>query len=84
MTSREFPPEGELLLPNDKYTVYVPANQWTCPLCQADGGDGAYTTVDWIGGSVGPDGRCERCGLKLILARPNESVPSIDEQLHRR
>ena len=70
-------------LPNDHLTVWVPAEQWTCPLCHPGGGDGAYTSVVWLYQTDGPDGRCSRCGLKLRLAEANEHVPSVDEQLRR-
>ena len=74
---RELPRE---VLPNDHLTVWVPASQWTCPLCNPDD-IGGYTTVAWIGKGDGPSGRCGNCGLKLVLARPNEHVPSVAEQI---
>lgn len=80
MNPREFPPPGDILLPNDHRLIYVPANTWHCVLCQPAGGEGAYTTVDWIGAGQGPDGRCTRCGAKYVLARPGEHVPAPDEQ----
>lgn len=69
---------GELL-PNDKITIFVPATQWTCPVCSS--GDAGYTTVAWIGKGDGPNGRCSECGIKLVLARMGEHVPSVEEQL---
>ena len=78
---RELAPQDSILLPNDGLTIWVPANTWLCPLCVPQGGEGAYTSVVWIGTGDGPDGRCATCGAKLRLARQYEQVPSVDDQL---
>lgn len=77
---RELSPEP---LSNDHLTLWVPAEQWTCPLCITEAGEGVFTTVVWLYQSDGPDGRCSRCGLKCRLARAGEHVPSVQEQLRR-
>ena len=75
---RELSPD---LLPNDAITVWVVAGTWHCHWCAPAGGDGAGTTVEWVGQGDGPDGRCRTCGAKFRLAKPYERVPSIAEQL---
>lgn len=78
---RELSPDP---LPRDHLTIFVSAETWMCPMCEPpDGGDGTFTTVAWIGQSDGPDGRCSRCGLKLVLAKPGEHVPDPLEQIQR-
>ena len=72
---RELRPAEELLLPRDQQTVWVRAETWNCPYCDAQQFTGA-TTVDWLGAEVtGPNGRCRECGVKLVLARMGEAVP---------
>lgn len=64
--------------------IWVSAETWHCPFCEPDGGDGAGTTVTWLDGSHdGPDGRCGKCGVKLVLARAGEHVPDPLEQQQR-
>ncbi len=63
-----------LLLPRDHLTVWVRAETWYCPYCQAN--TTAASTVDWLGSETrGPSGRCRECGVKLVLARLGEAVP---------
>lgn len=74
---KELSPEP---LPRDHLTIWVVAQQWVCPFC-TQGGEGAYTTVDWLGRfAEGPSGRCRTCGIKLRLARMGERVPTPEEQ----
>ncbi|MFN8638594.1 MAG: hypothetical protein U0360_03860 [Dehalococcoidia bacterium] len=71
---RELRPVEDLLLPRDQLTVWVRAETWNCPYCDAV--PSASTTVDWLGSDVtGPNGRCRECGVKLVLARMGEAVP---------
>lgn len=71
-------------LPRDHMMVWVPAQTWHCVFCNPDGGDGAYTPVEWLDGiHDGPDGRCTQCGAKFRLARAGESVPDPLEQQQR-
>ena len=75
---RELAPQNELNLPHDGDPIWwVPAQTWTCLRCVPNGGDGAYTTVVWIG----QVGRCNVCGSKYRLADAfDKHVPSISEQ----
>lgn len=78
---RELSPDN---LPRDHMLIYVTAETWACPFCETPGGDGAFTTVEWLDGiHDGPDGRCKTCGVKLILARAGERVPDPLEQQQR-
>lgn len=79
---QELPDPEHLLKPRDgDPIIYVPASTWTCVYCDVDAGEGAATSVSWIGpGTDGPDGRCEICGQKYSLARVGESVPTPEEQ----
>jgi hypothetical protein len=71
---RELPLPEELLRPRDHLTVWVRAETWHCPYCPS-AGRGA-STVDWLGANtIGPNGRCRECGVKLVLARHGEAVP---------
>lgn len=83
---REFPAPGDLLLPRDHAPIlWVPAQQWTCPLCDPENtGPVASSTVVWLGQNTdGPHGRCSTCGQKYALARPFEAVPTVLEQQRR-
>lgn len=72
---REFPPPDRLLRERDAFTVWVPAATWECPFCERP-------SVAWQGSdSVGPNGRCNECGVKLCLAPMGESVPDHWEQI---
>ena len=82
---REFPPHGEHLKPRDRMPIIVvPATTWHCVFCQADGGEGAGTTVEWLSGThpmSGPDGRCRECGQKFVLADSlDRHIPTPEEQ----
>ena len=80
---RELPPEDQLLLIRDNAPIlYVPAQQWHCPLCDPDDTKAvAVTTVVWLGPNTdGPHGRCRSCGQKYELVRAGEAVPPIAEQ----
>lgn len=82
MHELQLPQHGHHLeLPRDRMVIWVSAETWHCPFCEPDGGDGAGTTVTWLDGPHdGPDGRCGKCGVKLVLARAGEHVPDPLEQ----
>lgn len=65
---KELPAQDDLLRPRDHMTVWVRAETWLCPYDRGQ--------VAWLGANtVGPNGRCNNCGVKLVLARSGESVP---------
>ena len=68
-TPRELPPQDQLLKSRDREPIIpVPPTWWNCLFCPQPGGEGAGTTVDWVGPSVGgADGRCRECGQKYCL-----------------
>ena len=66
---RELSPQDEIGLSRDaEPIVVVPPYVWHCLFCDPGGGDGANTTVQWVGHHDGPDGRCRQCGQKYSLA----------------
>lgn len=71
---RELPEQDKILRIRDRFPIeYVPAETFHCKYCPQPGGDGAGTTVEWMGVGVdGPDGRCRECGQKYILADPSD------------
>jgi hypothetical protein len=75
---RELAPQDSLNLPHDADPIWwVPAQTWVCQVCDPEGGEGAYTTVAW----VGELGRCNVCGSKFRLADAfDKHVPTIVEQ----
>ncbi len=79
----ELPPQDSLNKPRDHEPIrMVPPSTWHCLFCQPNGGDGAGTTVEWLGpGTDGADGRCRECGAKFCLGTfADASVyPALDE-----
>lgn len=67
---RELPAPDDLLLPRDRDRIRILlGGTWHCPFCDIDGPVGSSTTVIWLGkDSIGPHGRCFKCGQKYALA----------------
>ncbi len=78
----ELPAQGDLNKPRDhKPILMVPPQTWHCILCEPEGGEGAYTTVDWVGPRVdAADGRCRECGQKYVLGTFSDkrAYPALD------
>ena len=82
MMLHELPDPEHLLKPRDGASILmVPPQTWHCILCEPDGGEGAYTTVDWVGPRVdAADGRCRECGQKYCLGTfaDARAYPALD------